>query len=191
MCGRYYVNSKNPDDALRAVLRSMEKNYPGQYKTEEICPGDASPALVAREGKAVTVPARFGFPKGSGSSLIINARSETAAELPLFAEGLRERRILLPATGFFEWKTERRVKYKYLFSALQAHAFYLCGVYKVVNGELRFVILTRPAGPALTGIHPRQPVIALEQEVRPYLTEPEAAREIIAAPGPELIGAPV
>ena len=59
---------------------------------------------------------------------------------------------------------------------------------RVVNGELRFVIMTRPAGPALTGIHPRQPVIALEEQVKPYLADYQAAREIMAAPGPELCG---
>ena len=191
MCGRYYVNSKNPDDGLQAVLRSMEKNYPGQYKTEEIRPGDPAPALIAREGKVIPVPARFGFPKEKGSELIINARSETAAELPTFTDGLRERRILLPATGFYEWTVRRRVKYPYMFCALKAHCMYFCGIYKVVNGELRFVIMTCPSGPALTGIHPRQPVIALEEEVRPYLTDLNEASKIMAAPGPELCGGPI
>jgi putative SOS response-associated peptidase YedK len=35
---------------------------------------------------------------------MFNARGETAAVKPLFADGMKQRRCLIPATCYFEWK---------------------------------------------------------------------------------------
>ncbi len=85
MCGRYYFTRISEDEKLDAVNKYMEKNYPGEYKTGEIFPGDIVPAVIDRKGKLVAVPAGFGFPGYQDNKLIINARSETAAEKKTFA----------------------------------------------------------------------------------------------------------
>ena len=64
---------------------------------------------------------------------------------------------------------------------------YLCGLWKPVDGAARFVILTRPANESMIGTHDRMPVIAAEEEVRPYLTDRDAAMEILAVSAPALI----
>lgn len=185
MCGRYYFTRVSEDEKLDAVNKYMEKNYPGEYKTGEIFPGDIVPAVIDRLGKIVAVPAGFGFPGYQDNKLIINARSETAVEKKTFADNLRERRVILPASGFFEWSHDGK-KTKYYFTVDSMQAIYLCGIYKIVDGKPRFVILTRAANESMIETHDRMPVIVGENSVRPYLTDRDAAMEIIATATPML-----
>lgn len=190
MCGRYYFTRVSEDEKLDAVNKYMEKNFPGAYKTGEIFPGDTVPAVLERGGKLVAVPAIFGFPGFAENKLLINARSETAAEKKTFADSLRDRRIILPASGFYEWSHHDREKTKYLFTVDAMQTIYLCGIYKLVDGAYRFVILTRPANESMIEIHDRMPVIVGEREVRPYLTDRDAAAEILATAAPMLVRTP-
>ena len=183
MCGRYNFSTDNPDEKMTALISVMERKYQGEYQTGDIFPGDTAPAMIAQGDKIVAVPAVFGFPGFQDGKLLINARGETAAEKKTFSESLKERRIILPATGFYEWSSD---KTKYLFSVGSSTVFYLCGLYKVVDGKYRFVILTRAANESMIKVHERMPVIVDEHEVRPYLTDPAAAAEIIANAAPLL-----
>ena len=105
MCGRYNFSTDNPDVKLAALIEVMERKYPGEYKTGEIFPGDPAPAMIAQQNKIVAVPAVFGFPGFQDGKLLINARGETAAVKKTFADSLKERRVILPATGFYEWSS--------------------------------------------------------------------------------------
>lgn len=184
MCSRYDFRSINADLKMRALIDLMERRYPGAYKTGEIFPGDTAPAIIASGDRIVPVPAVFGFPGLRDGRLLFNARGETAAEKKTFAESLKERRMILPATGFYEWDA---AKTKYLFTAVGQTVLYLCGLYKMIDRRYRFVILTRATNGSVSGTHDRMPVIAGENEVRPYLTDLAAATEIIAAAAPTLV----
>ena len=188
MCGRYNFSTDNSDEKMAALIDMMERKYPGGYKTGDIFPGDMAPAMITRGDRIVAVPAVFGFPGFQEGKLLINARGETAAEKKTFSESLKERRIILPATGFYEWSSD---KTKYLFSVGSSTVFYLCGLYKIVDGQYRFVILTRAANESMIEVHERMPVIVGEHEVRPYLTDPAAAAKILADASPMLDKQPV
>jgi len=185
MCGRYNFSVDSKDDKMVAIIRAMERKYPGQYKTGEIFPGDAAPAMIERKNRVLPIPAVFGFPGYQEGRLLINARAETAAEKKTFADSLKERRIILPATGFYEWGRDP-AKTKYLFTVSSRHVLYLCGLFQIIDGRCRFVILTRQANETMAEIHDRMPVIVGADGVRPYLTSLAAAKEIIAASAPFL-----
>ena len=185
MCGRYYFSGMTNDEKLTAIVNMMDRKYPGAYKTGEIFPGDVAPAVIQQDGKLLPVPAVFVFPGFDGNRLLINARSETAAQKKTFADSLEKRRAILPALGFYEWSHDGK-KTKFFFQTEDRPVLYLCGVYKVIDGQARFVILTRPANESMIEIHDRMPVIAKENEVRPYLTDRDAAMEIITFNAPAL-----
>ena len=183
MCGRYNFSRDTSDEKMIALIQVMERKYPGQYKTGEIFPGDPAPAMIARNDKIVPIPAIFGFPGYQDGKLLINARAETAAEKKTFSDSLKERRVILPASGFYEWDS---AKTKYLFTVDTLPVLYLCGLYKLIDGQYRFVILTRAANESMRETHDRMPVIVDENNVRPYLTDPSVAVEIIATSAPML-----
>ncbi len=185
MCARYEIYDGVREEKIAALIDVMERKYPGEYKTGEILPGDAAPAMIARQERIVAVPATFGFPGFQEGKLLINARGETAAEKKSFADSLRERRVILPATGFYEWSHDTE-KTKYLFTLDALPVLYLCGLYRLVEGKYRFVILTRAANESMAETHDRMPVIVGERDVRPYLTDLTAAMELIATAAPVL-----
>lgn len=185
MCGRYGFSTTIQDDKLQAIVKRMDKQYPGSYKTGEIFPGDTVPAIIQNNGHIVPVPAVFGFPGFQNGRLLINARSETAAEKATFSHALRSTRTILPATGFYEWAHDSE-KTKYYLTIDSQPIIYLCGIYRIIEGTYRFVILTRPANESMTDIHDRMPVIAAAEEVRPYLENYEYAVSLLASASPEL-----
>ena len=186
MCCRYYMDGNEPDMKLAAIVDMMERNWHGAYKTGEVFPGDTVPALIYAGGKIKAVPATFGFSGYENGKLLLNARSETASAKCRFADCLRLRRIILPATEFYEWSRDS-ARTKYSFRVGSNHVMYLCGIYEISDGQLRFVILTREANASMIKTHDRMPVIAGENEVRPYLTDYDCALGILAAEAPQLM----
>jgi putative SOS response-associated peptidase YedK len=58
----------------------------------------------------------------------INARSESIADKPTFREAFRRRRCLVLADGFYEWKTEGKVKIPYYIHLADGRPFYFAGL---------------------------------------------------------------
>ncbi len=114
MCGRFALTL--PHDAVLDVLRAQ----PSPRLTERlgnlgprwnVCPTTDIPVVLNHGGERLLAPLRWGFiPRWyktpSGGPLLINARSETIAAKPAFRSACRERRCLIPATGFYEWREE-------------------------------------------------------------------------------------
>ena len=60
---------------------------------------------------------------------MINARSETAPEKPYFRRAFRERRCLIPADGFCEWKRENGAKQPCYFHMQGGRPFAFTGLW--------------------------------------------------------------
>jgi len=61
---------------------------------------------------------------------LTNARSETVREKPSFRDAFKNRRCLIPVDGFFEWRTEEKKKFPYLFQFKDERVFYLAGIWE-------------------------------------------------------------
>ena len=108
--------------------------------------------------------------------MIINARSETAAESPMFAESMISRRCLIPATAYFEWEKTGEDKIKQQISPENEDRFYLAGLYRYEEGEPVCVVLTRDASPSVSCIHDRMPVMLSGDAAKAWLNPQADAR---------------
>ncbi len=101
---------------------------------------------------------------------LINARAETIAEKPSFKQAFLRRRCLIPADGFYEWKTEGTRKQPYLFKMSDGKPFTFAGIWETwrdragVEISTCAIITTIPNG-LIEKYHDRMPVI-LEESVR-------------------------
>ena len=109
---------------------------------------------------------------------VINAKSETAARVPMFKEAFRTDRVLIPATGFFEWDPQRR---KHLFT-FDEPLFMLGGIARIseIKGEpVRCTaILTTEANDVVRPIHVknRMPVVLHQYDYEKWL-DPETSMD--------------
>ena len=105
MCTRYYMElSPELRPYIEAARRSplqekMVIKLGRPFTTEgEVGPGAIAPVIAtSQKGKLAAYPMVFGFPVKTGS-LVLNARSETVSEKPMFKESWDRRRCIIPAS---------------------------------------------------------------------------------------------
>lgn len=95
---------------------------------------------------------------------LVNARVETLLEKPSFRGAFRSRRCLIPADGFYEWKTVNGKKQPMYFSMKDGAPFALAGLWERWEGPDGTVIescttLTTEPNSVVSQIHDRMPVI--------------------------------
>ena len=95
---------------------------------------------------------------------LINARAESILEKPSFRNSFKNKRCLVPATGFYEWKKDENTKIPYYFKPKDDSIFSFAGLYDVwVDAEgkeiLSYTIITTEPNELMRPIHNRMPVI--------------------------------
>ena len=187
MCGRYYIAEDDLSDELgRIIDETNRKRTPEGLKTSgEIFPSDIVPVLAnSRKQDVQPFAMRWGYAFPNGRP-IINARSETAAQKPMFRDGMRQRRCVIPASHYFEWERHGIVRTKYAIRPVHTDMLYLAGIYHLENHDgvivPAFTILTRDAAPSITFIHPRMPVMLPPGAAPDWLNPGYNAEKVIAA----------
>ena len=174
MCGRYWIDDGRDSVELGDIIEQVNRRpAAGPVKTSgEIFPSDVAPVIASNKR---LVPEAFamgwGYVLGDGKR-IINARSETAAERPLFRDGMRQRRCAVPASRYFEWERTGGRKTKYAIWPEGGGLFYFAGLYRIADGRPEFVILTREPARSIAFIHDRMPVILPRERVADW-TNPQ------------------
>jgi putative SOS response-associated peptidase YedK len=116
---------------------------------------------------------------------LINARSETVASKPSFRAAFKNRRCLIPADGFYEWKKEGKTKQPLHIQRKHGLPFAFAGLWEEWERENEIIqsctIITTEANELMAEFHDRMPVILdakhyelwLDPEVHdPNLLEP-------------------
>lgn len=173
MCGRYYINDETAKE-IEKLIRQIDDALLASCKERDVYPSAKAPVILAGSDQNDQLTAgefTWGFPSFSNKGVIFNARSETALEKKTFRESVKQRRCIIPATGFYEWSEQ---KDKYFFRAPDRHVLLFAGFYRHYEDGDRFVILTTQANSSTSSVHPRMPLILSPQEVQTWLFDDNA-----------------
>lgn len=130
-------------------------------------------------------------------SQAINARSESVDEKPTFRNAFRQRRCLVPASGYYEWATELgryKTKQPVFISRDDDKLLAFAGIFDrwiSPEGEIRdsVSIITRDAIGDLAKVHNRMPLFLPRDRwdawMNPELTEVAKIRALMDIPRPD------
>ena len=179
MCGRFAITL--PDDAMASLFEAAPSNDLPSIPNFNVCPTTQIHTVTADEAGRRLRPMRWGFlphwyKTPSDGPLLINARAETIAEKPAFRAACRERRCLIPATGFYEWtKDASGNRLPWYITPTGADVLALAGVWQVWekgNEPLTTcAIVTTGANDTMSQIHHRMPVILSPEDWPLWLGE--------------------
>ena len=186
MCGRYCLFQDQDNREIMEILRYINDKYKGaQIKTGEIFPTNLAPVLFETAKEIAPVPMKWGFANfRSKSGVIINARSETALEKPMFQSAFKNGRCAVVSTGFYEWNKEKQ---KYKFKLKNEENLYMAGLWREFEGEKKFVILTTSPNHSMADIHNRMPVVLKRSQIQNWLCDTQYAISVLSEKPPELV----
>ncbi|HSZ58166.1 MAG TPA: SOS response-associated peptidase [Tepidisphaeraceae bacterium] len=178
MCGRYTLMKLA--DLLKLIpWLQVPAEVLERQSRFNVAPSQVLPIVVESHGQTVLRDAKWGFvaswTKEKPRTQPINARSETVGQSGLFRRAFAERRCLVPADGFYEWKGAKPPKQPYLIRLRDHGLFAFAGLWErwyPPAGEPTdtFTILTTAPNELMKGIHDRMPVIVPPDGYRRWLT---------------------
>ena len=162
MCGRFTIT--HPNAALAALFAAVPGNDLPDSPRFNICPTDAVAVVTSDAGRRLR-SMRWGlvpewYKAANDRPLIINARSDTVAVKPAFREAVRERRCILPASGFYEWSAgPGGTRLPWYVTRADGAPMAFGALWSRWGGLDTCAMVTVEAGANMAGIHDREPVI--------------------------------
>ena len=179
MCGRYKLEDKIVDERLEEqvcqAIRIAAKLDAKMKTAGEIRPTDVAPVLApsAHDRTIGAFPMQWGFVHPKRGMLVFNTRMETAQERGMLAGSIDDRRCLVPASCYYEWKKiDPKRKERYAFRAEDGSPLLMAGLYIRTSDPRRlpcFTILTQDAEKSIRELHPRMPVLVPFGRVEEWL----------------------
>jgi len=200
MCGRF---------ALSAILTDIAEEFSTSAEPDRTLPVDwnikPTQDIYIVKNQEITI-ASWGliapWSKNSNDALrsqsqAINARSESVHEKPTFRNAFRQRRCLVPATGYYEWATELgryKTKQPVFISRDDEKLLAFAGIFDrwiSPEGEIRdsVAIITRDAVGDLAKVHNRMPLFLPRERWGAWMdsnvTDVEEIRTLMQVPDPD------
>jgi putative SOS response-associated peptidase YedK len=185
MCGRYSLAAK-AEKLVKRFNVDVTAAYSPKYNA---APTQLLPVITGEN------PDGFSFfywgivPAWSNNRAIspklINARAETLAERASFKGAFHNRRCLVPADGFYEWKQiGKKTKIPYRFILSNESPFAFAGIwdeFENLEGEQvqTFTLITTQANELVTPIHDRMPVILTPESEKIWLDKNSTPRQLL------------
>lgn len=187
MCGRFTDHLSWSEIADLYDLTQTALNLPARYN---VAPTQEISVIAEHELRRMRwglVP--FWAKDLSIGAKMINARAETLAEKPAFRNALKQRRCLIPASGFFEWKRQGagrgKDKQPFYITRADGQPMTFAGLWEswdAKEGEnagetvLSATIITCAPNKTMAEIHNRMPVILEKDAFSAWLDEADRAQ---------------
>jgi putative SOS response-associated peptidase YedK len=194
MCGRFLNKLPAAEIARIFGTRNPLPNYPARFN---IAPTD--PVLAVRFNPKTTERTldalRWGLVPHWANDLklgsrMINARAESVATLPAFRDAFGDRRCIIPASGFYEWKKTGTAKQPYAIVPEGDPLFAFAGLWenwrdKNAGDGAEWIrtctIITGEPNELVAPIHNRMPVILPREAWSAWLGEEPASADELKA----------
>jgi len=192
MCTRFYIEprSEELDEIMKAAMKTgLARKFliagSAVLTSGEIRPTNVVPVIAPnKDGKRTVFPMRWGF-RIPGRSLVVNARTETAAVRPTFRDSWRQHRCVIPASWYFEWEHldapggKTKTGDKFAIQPNGQSVTWLCGLYRIEDGFPAFTVLTREPSDDVRRIHDRMPLILPEEMTDAWISPEQKPEDII------------
>ena len=168
MCGRYsFVTTKQKVEEQLQIHLNHELQF-----SYNIAPTHFAPIIINDANQPLQYFSWGLIPHwgrdGKKSGKLINARKEGIASKPSFRMPIRQKRCLVPADSFYEWRPYGKKKVPYRIKLKDDSLMMMAGIWdewKMGNEIIRsFSIITTTPNNDMELIHNRMPVIFLEKE---------------------------
>ena len=190
MCGRFTQNFTWAE--LMSLYRLTNPAIPNLRPSWNVAPTQDIGVIVPEAGGLLYKTMRWGLipfwakDEKIGNQLI-NARVETVAGKPAFRAAFKDRRCLIPASGYFEWKAianpgkGKPLKQPFYITRSDGVPLTFAGLWeKWKDGLLSCAILTTDAGDVTRDIHGRMPLMLDQDGIEKWLGagEPELSAAV-------------
>lgn len=176
MCGRFTLRTR-----LNELLQFYSVESQLQWEPRfNIAPSQSIP--VVRNGphgdKRELATLRWGLIPSWADDIhignqLINARAETIVSKPSFKQAFKSRRCLVPADGFYEWKSSGKSKQPFFIQMADERPFVFAGLWerwtKAQPAIESCTIITTTPNALVADIHDRMPVILTEDAAMLWL----------------------
>ncbi len=192
MCGRFALTL--PVDAMAQLFSAVPANNLPPLPSYNICPTNDICTVIHTDQRRL-IAMRWGFmphwyKSPDDRPLLINARAETLAEKPAFRSAARERRCLIPASGFYEWTVgEDGKRLPWYICRPDGEPLVFAGIWQKWEGDGKVLttcaIVTTNANKSLSKIHDRIPVVLDSEDWGLWLGEKGKGAALLMHAPPE------
>jgi putative SOS response-associated peptidase YedK len=175
MCGRYTLTKSDNDVAKRFNLATKPKEH--VRPNYNVAPTQTMPVITAGEdGKRAIEFMKWGIPRFLGKDLVkelINTRSDKAFG-GFWRKTVCNHRCLIPATGFYEWRTTKDGKVPYFIHPKDEDLYAFAGIWDTWKSDdgheiKTYSIMTSDPNKEMKAIHTRMPVILHHEDEAAWL----------------------
>jgi putative SOS response-associated peptidase YedK len=185
MCGRYSL-SKSKIELEERFQAEMLTDFKPRYN---IAPTQLVPVVTSQSPKGFSffywgITPEFGRNKPVSQKLI-NAKAESIHQKMTFKSSFKQRRCIIPADGFYEWKKlGKKTSIPHRFTLREGGLFSFAGIwdeYETVDGENQhtFLILTTEPNELVSEVHDRMPVVLTPETEKKWLNNYSSEEELL------------